>query len=284
MSKIQRLLLDTKLINSIKPVKGTLSFTSLSPEKVSVLCNLYNYFVEEDKIKAIFSLRKLYQICYPNEAVNSENGERLNYKLLRFKDLLMEIESQRYSYPVRNGKGISVINERLFKLVIISRPENGSELEDKIEIMTPDHRIQHVYELTGSENIKDEFNKHTKIEKNYIETIPVVIPGLKGRQVEKAKKIQQVLDEVIATKGIRLKKRQAVEMSTIFNIEEMSVKMGDLKDLKKNKTRYLQALSGCMAEIAKSEYPVKSFELLPNKTLIITFDPLRIMKKANNLI
>ena len=280
MSKIPRLLLDKQLIDSIKPVKGTLSFTSLSAEKISVLCNLYNYFVEEDKIKEIFSLRKLYQLCYPHENVNSEKGERLNYKLFRFRDLLLEIESQRYSYPVRNGKGISVINERLFKLVIISRPEQGSELEDKIEIMTPDHRIQSVYELTGSENIKDEFHKYTKVEKNYIETNPIKIPSLKGRQGEKAKKIQQVLDEEIATKQIRLKKKQTNDMSSIFVIEDMAVKMGDLKQLKKNKTAYLKALTGCLTEIAKSEYPVKSFELLPNKTLVITFDPLRIMKKS----
>jgi hypothetical protein len=275
MSKIPRILLDKKLIDTIKPVKGTLSFNSLSAEKIQVLCNLYNYFAEINEIKAIFSLRKLYQLCHPEEDIKGQRGERLNWKLSRFKDLLLEIESQRYSYPVMSGDTITVINERLFKLVIYSRPKHGSDLEDKIEIMTPDHRIKSVYELTGSENIKDEFDKYTKVTKNYIECTTMKIATLKGRQGEKSKKIQQVLNEEIATKKLRLKKKQKVEMETVFDLDDMAFKMGDLKYLKKNKTVFIKGLLNCLEEIKLSNYPVKHFELMDRK-LIITFDPCKL--------
>jgi hypothetical protein len=285
MPKIPRILLDKELMNSIKPLNGTLSFSTLDPEMINILSNLYNYFIPLDKDAELFTLVRLFQICCPNEQLVDENGKRLTWKLYRFKDLIVKYSTLVYSYPVLGNDGKpALISEQLYTLKRITKIDDET-VQEYFKIITDgDERYKTLYGVRISQDIKREFMKHTQVDPdkkgrggyktNYIDSEIKRLDDSRGRKASKMRKIQQVINEEISIKKLRIKKKQPVEMVSEFEIVEFATKMGDLKRLRKDRSRYLVSLEDCLNSVIDSTYPISAYELVNNKKIRIVFDKL----------
>jgi hypothetical protein len=285
MPKIPRILLDKELMKSIKPLNGTLSFSTLDPEMINILSNLYNYFIPLDKDAELFTLVRLFQICCPNEQLVDENGKRLTWKLYRFKDLIVKYSTLVYSYPVLGNDGKpALISEQLYTLKRITKIDDET-VQEYFKIITDgDERYKTLYGVRISQDIKREFMKHTQVDPdkkgrggyktNYIDSEIKRLDDSRGRKASKMRKIQQVINEEISIKKLRIKKKQPVEMVSEFEIVEFVTKMGDLKRLRKDRSRYLVSLADCLNSVIDTSYPVTGYEIIDNKKIKITFGEL----------
>jgi hypothetical protein len=282
MPKIPRILLDKKTLSSITPIKGTLSFNTIDPDMICIISNLYRFFIDKNIEQHLFTLQMLFTVCCPNEPLFDSDGNKLHYKLTKFREKIIEYAKKLFSYPVQNDNGqLAIIAEHLYILKMITKRADEEVLEYFKITTNDDNRFKTLYGIRVSKDIKREFLKNTYIHKdrkkgepkytNYIESEVRKLDGSNGTRSTKIKKIQQVINEELSIKKLRIKKNQPVELSSEFEIEDFAMKMGDLKTLKANKTRYLDSLEKCFNSIVESVYPVTDYKLIDKKKLKIIY-------------